>query len=110
MTKTEWLRPLALLLCASATPLAAATRGALWSSSPATYGSSGDDDYILNTGYLLGNGKLGAIPFGVPGSEKLNLNLDSLWSGGPFENTVCVSFFGLCVVGCIGRAIYRQRN
>lgn len=29
----------------------------LWSTSPATYGEG--DDYILKTGYLLGNGKLG---------------------------------------------------
>lgn len=29
----------------------------LWSSVPATYGD--DDEYILKTGYLLGNGKLG---------------------------------------------------
>ena len=26
-----------------------------------------------------------AIPFGAPGAEKVNLNVDSLWSGGPFE-------------------------
>lgn len=26
-----------------------------------------------------------AMPFGSPGKEKVNLNLDSLWSGGPFE-------------------------
>ncbi|KAI3393150.1 hypothetical protein diail_4675 [Diaporthe ilicicola] len=57
----------------------------LWSSSPATYGEG--DAYVLKTGYLLGNGKLGAIPFGPPGSETLVLNLDSLWSGGPFESS-----------------------
>ncbi|KAG6358010.1 hypothetical protein INS49_013893 [Diaporthe citri] len=57
----------------------------LWSTSPATYGEG--DDYILKTGYLIGNGKLGAIPFGPPGTESLILNLDSLWSGGPFENS-----------------------
>ncbi|KKY33153.1 putative glycoside hydrolase family 95 protein [Diaporthe ampelina] len=39
----------------------------LWSSSSATYGEG--DDYILRTGYLLGNGKLGAIPFGPPGGN-----------------------------------------
>jgi alpha-L-fucosidase 2 len=57
----------------------------LWSSTPATYGEG--DKYILKTGYLLGNGKLGVIPFGPPGTESLVLNLDSLWSGGPFENS-----------------------
>lgn len=29
----------------------------LWSSTPATYGEG--DEYILKTGYLVGNGKLG---------------------------------------------------
>lgn len=27
------------------------------------------------------------LPFGNPGHEKLSLNVDSLWSGGPFENS-----------------------
>ncbi|KAL4815397.1 alpha-fucosidase A [Aspergillus spinulosporus] len=58
---------------------------ALSSSSPATYGTTDGSDYILKTGYLIGNGKLGVIPFGTPDTEKLNLNVDSLWSGGPFE-------------------------
>ena len=29
------------------------------------------------------------IPFGPPNTEKLNLNVDSLWAGGPFEVEVC---------------------
>lgn len=29
-----------------------------------------------------------AIPFGEPGAEKIALNIDSLWSGGPFESSV----------------------
>ena len=29
-----------------------------------------------------------AMPFGNPGSESINLNVDSLWSGGPFECSV----------------------
>lgn len=28
------------------------------------------------------------MPFGQPGQEKLSLNIDSLWSGGPFESNV----------------------
>ncbi len=28
------------------------------------------------------------MPFGSPGSELVVLNIDSLWSGGPFENSV----------------------
>ncbi len=29
------------------------------------------------------------MPFGTPGKESLALNIDSLWSGGPFESSVC---------------------
>ncbi|KAJ4377509.1 hypothetical protein N0V83_000334 [Neocucurbitaria cava] len=39
----------------------------------------------MRTAYPLGNGRLGAMPFGPAGLETLNLNLDTLWSGGPFE-------------------------
>jgi hypothetical protein len=28
------------------------------------------------------------MPFGSPGADQVNLNIDSLWSGGPFENSV----------------------
>ncbi|KAF3763822.1 family 95 glycoside hydrolase [Cryphonectria parasitica EP155] len=79
------VRSILLALLISGVPLTVAA--SLWSSSPATYGSSDNDDYILKTGYALGNGKLGAIPFGPPGAETLMLNLDSLWYGGPFELT-----------------------
>jgi alpha-L-fucosidase 2 len=30
------------------------------------------------------------MPFGPAGSETLTLNLDSLWSGGPFEVNVSI--------------------
>ena len=33
--------------------------------------------------YLLGNGALSAAVHGRPGTERLDLNLDTLWSGGP---------------------------
>ncbi|KAL1861432.1 hypothetical protein VTK73DRAFT_7114 [Phialemonium thermophilum] len=59
----------------------------LWSSKPATFGPQSSDDYILKTGYPVGNGKLGAIPFGPPGAEKMVLNVDSLWAGGPFQSS-----------------------
>ncbi|KAJ0299067.1 hypothetical protein COL5a_007575 [Colletotrichum fioriniae] len=72
----------ALTLCAS---FAACEARSLWSSIPATYGDSSSDTYLLKTGYPIGNGKLGAIPFGPPHAEKVNLNIDSLWAGGPFE-------------------------
>lgn len=53
----------------------------LWSKSPA---STSD---IERQAYPLGNGRLGLLPAGEPGSERININLDSLWTGGPFENT-----------------------
>ncbi|KAJ2987284.1 hypothetical protein NUW58_g4591 [Xylaria curta] len=59
----------------------------LWSRSPAGYGPDNSNEYLLKTGYPVGNGKLGVISFGAPVSEKLNLNVDSLWSGGPFESS-----------------------
>ncbi|KAI1108548.1 glycoside hydrolase family 95 protein [Nemania sp. NC0429] len=59
----------------------------LWSRQPAGYGPDDSDTYLLKTGYPIGNGKLGIISFGLPVSEKLSLNVDSLWSGGPSENT-----------------------
>ncbi|GGL92776.1 large protein [Streptomyces fumigatiscleroticus] len=33
----------------------------------------------------LGNGRLGAMVFGGPDSERLQLNEDTLWAGGPYE-------------------------
>ncbi|KAI0445071.1 Six-hairpin glycosidase-like protein [Xylaria telfairii] len=57
-----------------------------WSKSPAGYGPDDSDNYVLKTGYPVGNGKLGVISFGAPEAESLNLNVDSLWSGGPFES------------------------
>jgi hypothetical protein len=32
------------------------------------------------------------MPFGPPGQEKLNMNIDSLWTGGPFESSVRIIF------------------
>lgn len=41
----------------------------------------------MREAFPVGNGQLGAMPFGFPGQEKVNLNIDSLWSGGPFESS-----------------------
>ncbi|WP_341359483.1 glycoside hydrolase N-terminal domain-containing protein [Georgenia sp. M64] len=38
--------------------------------------------------FLLGDGRLGAALRGLPGTEEMNLNLDTLWSGGPGEHGV----------------------
>ncbi|KAI1340847.1 glycoside hydrolase family 95 protein [Xylariaceae sp. FL0016] len=56
-----------------------AAAGSLWATTPA------EASDLLRQAYTLGNGKLGAMPFGNAGAEKLNLNIDTLWSGGPFE-------------------------
>jgi len=36
-----------------------------------------------------------AMPFGAPGFDKVNLNVDSLWSGGPFQSDVYLKLFSL---------------
>ncbi|KAI8716160.1 Glyco-hyd-65N-2 domain-containing protein [Fusarium sp. LHS14.1] len=65
--------------------LGGADAKSIWSSSPGTYGV--DDNYILKSGYPVGNGVLAGTHFGKPGHEKVVINVDSLWSGGPFENS-----------------------
>lgn len=42
---------------------------------------------VIRTAYPIGNGKLGALVHGAPLAEVLTLNVDSLWSGGPFETS-----------------------
>ncbi|KAJ4982580.1 glycoside hydrolase family 95 protein [Stagonosporopsis vannaccii] len=51
----------------------------LWSTQPA---NSSD---IIRSAYPIGNGRLGTLHHGAPLAEILTLNVDSLWSGGPFE-------------------------
>lgn len=71
-----------------------------WASTPAANWSN-----LIREAYPIGNGRLGgilpllnvstfsnkiiAMPFGAPGQDKVNLNIDSLWSGGPFMVDVC---------------------
>ncbi|KAF2623496.1 glycoside hydrolase family 95 protein [Macroventuria anomochaeta] len=69
--KASWLTLLPLLSSAQAK--------SLWSTRAA---NSSD---IIRTAYPLGNGRLGALSHGAPLAEFLVLNVDSLWSGGPFE-------------------------
>lgn len=52
----------------------------IWSSTPV----NGSDP--LRYAYPIGNGQLAMMPFGAPSNQGFNLNHDSLWSGGPFEN------------------------
>ncbi|KAF7595237.1 hypothetical protein BBP40_006737 [Aspergillus hancockii] len=55
-----------------------ATAASMWSSKAASWDTT-------NEAFAVGNGKLGVMPFGEPGAEKLNLNHDELWEGGPFQ-------------------------
>jgi alpha-L-fucosidase 2 len=73
MSRTSRLVPLLWTLV----PLS--TAKLLWSTTPA---NSSD---IIRTTYPLGNGRLGAMSIGPPDAETLTLNLDTLWSGGPFS-------------------------
>ncbi|KAL5345786.1 hypothetical protein ACLOAV_009540 [Pseudogymnoascus australis] len=75
MKSFSWLA----VLSAVALPMVAGK--GLWSSTPAAFA-----DLIKET-YPIGNGRLGAMPFGPPGAEKVVLNIDSLWSGGPFKSS-----------------------
>ena len=34
----------------------------------------------------IGNGRLGAMVFGIPDQENIRLNEETLWSGGPHRN------------------------
>ena len=39
-----------------------------------------------NEALPLGNGRLGAMIFGIPGNENIQLNEATLWAGGPHRN------------------------
>ena len=41
----------------------------------------------------LGNGRLGVMVFGNPSNERIQLNEDSMWSGGPDRGHFRVSFY-----------------
>ncbi len=51
----------------------------LWYSSPAT---------IWNDALPVGNGRLGAMVFGKNGEERIQLNEETYWSGGPYSTVV----------------------
>ncbi|WP_129786925.1 glycoside hydrolase family 95 protein [Promicromonospora panici] len=51
---------------------------ALWYDEPA------GDDWLR--ALPLGNGRLGAMVFGNPGTERLQLNEDTIWAGGPHDS------------------------
>jgi alpha-L-fucosidase 2 len=60
---------------------------------PATRASAGQDRLWYrqpaadwNEALPVGNGRLGAMIFGAPGREKLQLNEETLWAGSPIDN------------------------
>lgn len=57
-------------------PDSASRPSRIWASTPGTY---------LNDSHVLGNGRIGAAPLGGVPTETINVNEDSLWSGGPLH-------------------------
>ena len=53
------------------------SRMTMWYDNPAT---------VWNEALPIGNGRLGAMVFGSPAAEKLQLNEETFWSGGPSRN------------------------
>src|SRR6478752_7123254 len=72
--------PIALLLATTASGQSALQSNdqqppTLWYRTPAT---------TWNEALPIGNGRLGAMVFGRVGQERLQLNEDTLWAGGPY--------------------------
>ena len=57
--------------------LPAQNRNVLWYEEPAQ---------VWTEALPLGNGKLGAMVYGIPGSERIQLNEETLWAGSPNNN------------------------
>ena len=67
-------------LLAACVPSASAADGlAMRYASPAS---------VWNEALPLGNGRIGAMVFGAPGMERLELNEETYWAGGPHRQTV----------------------
>ncbi len=67
----------AMATALTALPAGAQTRHALTYDKPAT---------CWNEALSIGNGRLGVMVFGTPGDEKLQLNEETIWAGGPNSN------------------------
>jgi len=48
-----------------------------------------------DTALPVGNGRLGAMVFGMTGRERIQFNEDTFWSGGPYDPTVEGAFRAL---------------
>ena len=69
------LKPFILFLCLFfSVQYAFAQKSVLWYEKPAE---------LWEDALPIGNGRLGAMVFGIPGKERIQLNEDSLWPGGP---------------------------
>jgi alpha-L-fucosidase 2 len=83
MSKLHWSAKASLLLLCWATTLGAVaakpkpTPLRLWYDKPAAN---------WNEALPLGNGRLGAMVFGAPQRERLQLNEETIWAGGPNNN------------------------
>jgi alpha-L-fucosidase 2 len=83
MRKLHWLARVSCLLLGWLGPLAAPARKLpptplrLWYDQPAAN---------WNEALPLGNGRLGAMVFGAPQRERLQLNEETIWAGGPNNN------------------------
>ncbi|MDQ2862311.1 MAG: glycoside hydrolase family 95 protein, partial [Bacteroidota bacterium] len=55
---------------------------------PATLLWYGRPAKIWNDALPIGNGRLGAMIFGDPENERIQLNEDTYWSGGPYSSMV----------------------
>lgn len=64
-----------LMLCLAATPCIAQYK--LWYSEPAR---------VWTDALPLGNGRLGAMVYGIPGMERIQLNEETIWGGQPNDN------------------------
>ncbi|MBR0038328.1 MAG: glycoside hydrolase family 95 protein [Bacteroidales bacterium] len=63
------------MLCAQTLPMQ--NRNLLWYEKPAQ---------VWTEALPLGNGKLGAMVYGIPGNERIQLNEETLWAGSPNNN------------------------
>ncbi|GIM93689.1 glycosyl hydrolase family 95 catalytic domain-containing protein [Paractinoplanes toevensis] len=85
------------LLAAGAAGVGAALVPAGWSAGTEAVSASAADDLILRydkpagTDWLralpIGNGRLGAMVFGNVDAERLQLNEDTVWAGGPYDSS-----------------------
>lgn len=77
MTRKIIISALAWVAVATCTPAMSQTRHTLAYDKPAV---------CWNEALPIGNGRLGVMVFGTPGDEKIQLNEETIWAGGPNSN------------------------